>query len=94
MKRRETTVRRGKTYNTLQRLKAADSGVYCAPLRLLAWEVADVLNNKEGVVHFKRKLDDLDDDYDEHDDQTPQGFASQCARVRSSSGSVDEQFSS
>ena len=39
----------GKTYNALQRLKGADSGVYCAPLRLLAWEVADVLNKKEGV---------------------------------------------
>ena len=35
----------GKTYAAIQRLKAADSGVYCSPLRLLAWEVAEGLNN-------------------------------------------------
>jgi len=32
----------------LKRLKTAESGVYCGPLRLLAWEVADGLNNKAG----------------------------------------------
>lgn len=40
----------GKTYNALQRLKGAKSGIYCAPLRLLAWEVADGLNKKDGVA--------------------------------------------
>jgi ATP-dependent RNA helicase SUPV3L1/SUV3 len=34
----------GKTYNALQRLKKAESGVYCAPLRLLAWEIHARLN--------------------------------------------------
>ncbi|KAK4535623.1 hypothetical protein CDCA_CDCA05G1648 [Cyanidium caldarium] len=34
----------GKTYQALQRLMAAESGVYCGPLRLLAWEVYDRLN--------------------------------------------------
>jgi ATP-dependent RNA helicase SUPV3L1/SUV3 len=34
----------GKTYSALQALKAAESGVYCGPLRLLAWEVYDQLN--------------------------------------------------
>ena len=38
----------GKTYAAIQRLKAADSGVYCSPLRLLAWEVAEGLNNAAG----------------------------------------------
>ena len=39
----------GKTYSAIQQLKAADSGVYCSPLRLLAWEVAEGLNNRDGV---------------------------------------------
>lgn len=34
----------GKTYHALQALKAAGSGVYCGPLRLLAWEIAERLN--------------------------------------------------
>nr|CRH04672.1 conserved protein of unknown function [Include DNA/RNA helicase, C-terminal domain and DNA repair protein Rad4 DNA-binding domain] [Candidatus Magnetococcus massalia] len=34
----------GKTYRALQRLKEAERGVYLAPLRLLALEVADTLN--------------------------------------------------
>jgi hypothetical protein len=29
----------GKTHTALAELKAADTGVYCGPLRLLAWEV-------------------------------------------------------
>ncbi len=29
----------GKTHAALQALKAAETGVYCGPLRLLAWEV-------------------------------------------------------
>ena len=29
----------GKTHAALQALKSADTGVYCGPLRLLAWEV-------------------------------------------------------
>jgi ATP-dependent RNA helicase SUPV3L1/SUV3 len=35
----------GKTYNALQSLAAADRGVYCAPLRLLAMEVYETLNH-------------------------------------------------
>ncbi|KAA0049343.1 DExH-box ATP-dependent RNA helicase DExH16 [Cucumis melo var. makuwa] len=34
----------GKTHNALKRLESSDSGVYCGPLRLLAWEVAKRLN--------------------------------------------------
>lgn len=34
----------GKTYQALQAMRAADNGVYCAPLRLLAMEVADACN--------------------------------------------------
>lgn len=34
----------GKTYNALKRLEASSSGLYCGPLRLLAWEVAQRLN--------------------------------------------------
>lgn len=39
----------GKTYNALQRLKEARKGVYLSPLRILALEVYEKLNN-EGVV--------------------------------------------
>lgn len=39
----------GKTYHALQALKAAKSGVYCGPLRLLAMEIYDRLN-AEGVM--------------------------------------------
>lgn len=34
----------GKTHYALRSLAAADSGVYCGPLRLLAWEVHEKLN--------------------------------------------------
>ncbi|KAL6498957.1 RNA helicase [Orobanche gracilis] len=34
----------GKTYHALERLKSSSSGIYCGPLRLLAWEVAQRLN--------------------------------------------------
>ncbi|XP_077247640.1 ATP-dependent RNA helicase isoform X2 [Tasmannia lanceolata] len=34
----------GKTYHALKRLESSTSGVYCGPLRLLAWEVAKRLN--------------------------------------------------
>ncbi|KAM2769584.1 hypothetical protein PS2_012312 [Malus domestica] len=34
----------GKTYNALKRLESSPSGIYCGPLRLLAWEVAKRLN--------------------------------------------------
>lgn len=34
----------GKTHRALQRLAGADKGLYLAPLRLLAWEAADRLN--------------------------------------------------
>ena len=38
----------GKTTNALKRLAEAKSGMYCAPLRLLAWEIREKLT-KEGV---------------------------------------------
>ncbi|XP_010449989.1 PREDICTED: DExH-box ATP-dependent RNA helicase DExH16, mitochondrial-like [Camelina sativa] len=34
----------GKTYSALKHLEKSSSGVYCGPLRLLAWEVAKRLN--------------------------------------------------
>ncbi|KAK1281543.1 hypothetical protein QJS10_CPB22g01221 [Acorus calamus] len=34
----------GKTYNALKQLEKSSSGMYCGPLRLLAWEVAKRLN--------------------------------------------------
>lgn len=39
----------GKTYNALQAFKAAEKGVYCGPLRLLAMEVYDS-TNADGVL--------------------------------------------
>ena len=36
----------GKTYNALQKMKEAQSGMYLAPLRLLALEVYDLLNSE------------------------------------------------
>lgn len=34
----------GKTHNALKQLELSTSGIYCGPLRLLAWEVAKRLN--------------------------------------------------
>src|SRR3989338_2102121 len=34
----------GKTYDAIETLKKSASGIYLAPLRLLAWEIADKLN--------------------------------------------------
>lgn len=39
----------GKTRSALEKLKTAKNGIYCAPLRLLSWEVAEKLK-KAGVV--------------------------------------------
>ncbi|RCH97124.1 ATP-dependent RNA helicase supv3l1, mitochondrial [Rhizopus azygosporus] len=36
----------GKTYQALQRLESAQSGIYCGPLRLLAHEIYDKMNTK------------------------------------------------
>lgn len=36
----------GKTYNAVQSLKESNKGIYLAPLRLLAWEVYDRLNQE------------------------------------------------
>jgi ATP-dependent RNA helicase SUPV3L1/SUV3 len=36
----------GKTFNAIKRLKNSRSGVYCAPLRLLAAELHEKLNNE------------------------------------------------
>ena len=38
----------GKTHAAMERLKTAASGTYCAPLRLLAWEISESMNG-EGV---------------------------------------------
>ena len=35
----------GKTHAALQALKAAETGVYCGPLRLLAWEASHSCNS-------------------------------------------------
>jgi|TARA_B110000503_G_scaffold9093_1_gene12351 hypothetical protein len=35
----------GKTWHAVNKLKEAESGVYCSPLRLLAWEVAESINS-------------------------------------------------
>lgn len=35
----------GKTYHALQRVAAGETGAYCGPLRLLAWEVHEKLND-------------------------------------------------
>ena len=40
----------GKTYQALQRLVRADTGVYCAPLRLLAAEGYDTMNRQGAVT--------------------------------------------
>ncbi|CAN1129128.1 DExH-box ATP-dependent RNA helicase DExH16, mitochondrial [Linum perenne] len=37
----------GKTYHALKRLQSSPSGIYCGPLRLLAWEVASRLNKAQ-----------------------------------------------
>lgn len=39
----------GKTRSAIEALEQAKNGVYCAPLRLLAWETAEKLRSK-GVV--------------------------------------------
>lgn len=36
----------GKTYRALKRLESAESGIYCGPLRLLAHEIYDKMNEK------------------------------------------------
>jgi ATP-dependent RNA helicase SUPV3L1/SUV3 len=36
----------GKTYRAIQRLQSAESGIYCGPLRLLAHEIYDKMNEK------------------------------------------------
>ena len=35
----------GKTHNAVEALKSARTGVFCGPLRLLAWEMSEKLNN-------------------------------------------------
>ncbi|KAI3979783.1 hypothetical protein MKX01_013878 [Papaver californicum] len=54
----------GKTYHALKQLETSSSGLYCGPLRLLAWEVA----KKEEVEGAKHKyvtveMADLSSDY-------------------------------
>ena len=38
------TTNSGKTHAAMERLKKSSSGVYCSPLRLLAWEISETLN--------------------------------------------------
>nr|CAD1832690.1 unnamed protein product [Ananas comosus var. bracteatus] len=40
----------GKTYNALKRLESSSSGLYCGPLRLLAWEVAQRFNKAKCAI--------------------------------------------
>jgi hypothetical protein len=47
----------GKTYQALSRLAEAENGVYCGPLRLLAWEVHEKLS--EGTINNNRIPCDL-----------------------------------
>ena len=35
----------GKTFAALEDLESAENGIFCAPLRLLAWEVSHYLKN-------------------------------------------------
>jgi ATP-dependent RNA helicase SUPV3L1/SUV3 len=35
----------GKTRNAINRLLESRNGIYCAPLRLLAWEISETLSN-------------------------------------------------
>jgi ATP-dependent RNA helicase SUPV3L1/SUV3 len=35
----------GKTKSALQKLMESRKGIYCAPLRLLAWEISETLSN-------------------------------------------------
>ena len=35
----------GKTREAINRLIASKNGIYCAPLRLLAWEISETLSN-------------------------------------------------
>lgn len=35
----------GKTFSALKRLQECETGIYCGPLRLLAWEVSEKMNN-------------------------------------------------
>lgn len=37
----------GKTFTALKRLQLSPSGIYCGPLRLLAWEVSERMNNAD-----------------------------------------------
>lgn len=46
--------RTGKTYNALQALREADTGVFCSPLRLLALEVYENLNMSGVYVPSRR----------------------------------------
>ncbi len=47
----------GKTYQALSRLAHAENGVYCGPLRLLAWEVHEKLC--DGAINGHRVVCDL-----------------------------------
>ena len=42
----------GKTANAIQRLTDAKNGLYCAPLRLLAWEIAETLQARDKVCNL------------------------------------------
>ena len=53
----------GKTYNALKSLKEASTGVYCGPLRLLAWEIMEKLRTENVKCDLKtgQECDTLND---------------------------------
>ena len=42
----------GKTRQAIEALEKAENGIYCAPLRLLAWEIAEKLRSKGKVCNL------------------------------------------
>lgn len=53
----------GKTHSALEALKKAETGVYCGPLRLLAWEIMNKLRNDNVACDLKtgQEFDALED---------------------------------
>lgn len=56
----------GKTFEALNSLKQASTGIYCAPLRLLAWEVAEKLNDEGVKCSLKTGQERSISEYDTH----------------------------
>jgi ATP-dependent RNA helicase SUPV3L1/SUV3 len=56
----------GKTFEALNSLKVASTGIYWAPLRLLAWEVAEKLNDEGVKCSLKTGQERSISEYDTH----------------------------